>query len=70
MIEQNNRYMVFLHIKKSNLRFAKDGRVSIHETTTNGRKYTRGKIYLKDSDDIGSRYQLFEIENLQYSRKK
>ena len=64
MIEQYNGYMVFLPIKKSNLRFVKDGRVSVHETTSKGRKYTRGKIYLKDSDDIGSRYQLFEIENL------
>ena len=64
MIEQYNGYMVFLPIKKSNLRFVKDGRVSVHETTSKGRKYTRGKIYLKDSDDIGSRYQLVEIENL------
>ena len=56
--------MVFLPIKKSNLRFLKDGKVSIHETTSKGRKYSRGKIYLKDSNDVGSIYQLFEIENL------
>ena len=24
----------------------------------------RGKIYLKDGDDIGSKFQLFEMENL------
>jgi hypothetical protein len=56
--------MVFLPIKKGNLKFVKDGMISIHETTSKGRKYVRGKIYLKNSDDVGSRYQLFEIENL------
>ena len=64
MIEQYNGYMVFLPIKKSHLRFVKDGRISIHETTSKGRKYTRGKIYLKNSDDVGSKYQLYEAENL------
>ena len=56
--------MVFLPIKKSHLRFVKEGRISIHGTTSKGRKYTRGKIYLKDGNDIGSRYELFEIENM------
>ena len=42
----------------------KKGRISIHETTSKGKKYIRGKIYLKNDNDIGSRYQLFEIENL------
>jgi len=64
MIEQYKGFMVFVPIKKSHLRFVKDGRISIHKTTSKGRKYTRGKIYLKDSDDIGSMYQLFEIKNL------
>jgi len=64
MIEQYKKPMVFVSVKKSHLRFVKNGRISIHKTTSKGRKYARGKIYLKDSDDIGSRYQLFEIENL------
>ena len=56
--------MGFLPIKKSHVRLIKEGRVSLHETTSKGRKYIRGKIYLKDPDDIGSRYQLYEVENL------
>jgi len=56
--------MVFLPIKKNRLKLVKEGRVSIHETTSKGRKYVCGKIYLKDNEDIGSRYQLFEVENL------
>jgi len=56
--------MVFLPIKKTYLKFVKEGWISIHKTTSKGRKYTRGKIYLKDSDDIGCKYQLFELENL------
>jgi hypothetical protein len=56
--------MVFLPIKKSRLSLVKKGRISIHETISKGKKYRRGKIYLKDDTDIGSRYQLFEIENL------
>ena len=53
--------MVFLQIKKNRLKLVKEDRVSIHETTSEGRKYVRGKIYLKDNEDIGSRYQLFEV---------
>lgn len=64
MIEQYEKCMVFLPIKRSHLRFVKKGRISIHETTSKGKKYVRGKIYLKNDNDIGSRYQLFEIENL------
>jgi len=64
MIEQYEGYMVFLPIKKSHLRLVKKGRISIHETTSKGKKYVRGKIYLKNDNDIGSRYQLFEIENI------
>ena len=56
--------MVFLPIKKNRLKFVKKGRISVHGTTSKGKKYRRGKIYLKDDEDIGSRYQLFEIENL------
>ncbi|MDG6218873.1 MAG: hypothetical protein QCI00_05490 [Candidatus Thermoplasmatota archaeon] len=56
--------MVFLPIKKNRLKFVKKGRISVHGTTSKGKKYIRGKIYLKDDTDIGSRYQLFEIENL------
>ena len=56
--------MVFLPIKKNRLKFVKKGRISVHTTTSKGKKYCRGKIYLKDDGNIGSRYQLFEIENL------
>ncbi|MFQ6137063.1 MAG: hypothetical protein ACE5PM_07780 [Candidatus Hydrothermarchaeales archaeon] len=56
--------MGFLPIKKSHVRLVKEGRVSLHETTSKGRKYARGKIYLRDADDIGLRYQLYEVENL------
>jgi hypothetical protein len=55
---------MFFSIKKSHLSFVKDGWVSIYGTTSKGIKYVRGKIYLKGSDDIGSRYQFFEIENI------
>ena len=56
--------MVFLPVNKSHLRLVKEGRISLHETTSKGRRYVRGKIYLKDNNDIGSRYQLYEVENL------
>lgn len=56
--------MVFLSIKKSHLRLVKEGRISLHETVSKGKRYVRGKIYLKDNNDIGSRYQLYEVENL------
>ena len=56
--------MVFLTIEKSRIRLVKEGRISLHETTSKGKRYVRGKIYLKDSKGIGSRYQLYEVENL------
>jgi hypothetical protein len=56
--------MVFLPVNKSQLRLVKEGRISLHETTSKGKRYARGKIYLKDNNDIGSRYQLYEVENL------
>jgi hypothetical protein len=56
--------MVFLPIEKSRLRLVKEGRISLHETTSKGKRYVRGKIYLKNNKDIGSRYQLYEVENL------
>ena len=56
--------MVFLKIEKGHLSFAKKGRISIHETTSKGKKYIRGKIYLKNDKNIGDNYQLFEVENL------
>lgn len=56
--------MVFLRIKKTRLSLIKKGRISVHETISKGKKYRRGKIYLKDENDIGSRYQLFKVENL------
>lgn len=56
--------MGFLSIKDAHLKFVKRGKISIHETTSKGKKYVRGKIYLQDSDDIGSIYQLYEVENL------
>ena len=69
MIEMYEGFMVFLPIKKSNLMFVKKGKVSAHGTTSKGKKYIRGKIYLKDNNDIGSRYQLFEVENLHLVEK-
>ena len=56
--------MVFLKIEKSRLSLVKTGRISIHETTSKGKKYVRGKIYLTNDKNIGDRYQLFEVENL------
>ncbi len=56
--------MVFLTIEKSRLSLVKKGRISIHETTSKGKKYVRGKIYLTNDENIGDRYQLFEVENL------
>jgi hypothetical protein len=56
--------MVFLKIEKSHLSLVKNGRISIHEKTSKRKKYVCGKIYLKNDEDIGDRYQLFEMENL------
>ena len=47
MFEQYEEYIVFLPIKKSHLMLVKKGRISIHETTSKGKKYVRGKIYLR-----------------------
>jgi hypothetical protein len=56
--------LFFLQIKKNRLKFVKKVRISVHGTTSKGKKCRRGKIYLKGDQDIGSKYQLFEIENL------
>ena len=56
--------MVILTVKEVHTKLIKRGRISIHETTSKGKKYTRGKIYLSNSDDIGLLYQLYEVENL------
>ena len=56
--------MVILTVKEVHTKFIKRGRISIHETTSKGKKYTRGKIYLPNSDDVGLFYQLYEVENL------
>lgn len=56
--------MSFLPIKKSHVRLVKKGRISLHQTASKGRKYVRGKIYLKDASAIGLRYQLYEAESL------
>jgi hypothetical protein len=56
--------MVFLPIEKRRIKLVKEGQISPHETTSKGKRYVRGKIYLKDSNDVGSRYQLYEVENL------
>jgi hypothetical protein len=64
MIRSLEEFMVFLTIEKSRLSLVKTGRISIHETTSKGKKYVRGKIYLKNDKNVGDRYQLFEVENL------
>jgi hypothetical protein len=64
MIRSLGEFMVFFKIEKSRLSFVKTGRISIHETTSKGKNYVRGKIYLKNDKNIGDRYQLFEVENL------
>lgn len=56
--------MVFLSIEKSRIRLVKEGHISLHQTTSKGKRYVRGKIYLKNNNDIGLRYQLYEVENL------
>ena len=56
--------MGYLSIKEMYINFIKRGKISIHETTSKGKKYRRGKIYLKNSDDTGLMYQLYEVENL------
>ncbi len=56
--------MGYLPINVAHIKFIKRGKISIHETTSKGKKYRRGKIYLKDSDDMGLIYQLYEVENL------
>jgi hypothetical protein len=56
--------MGFLTIKEIYIKFIKRGKISLHETTSKGKKYTRGKIFLKNSDDTGLIYQLYEVENL------
>ena len=56
--------MGFLTIKEIYIKFIKRGKISLHETTSKGRKYARGKIFLKNSDDAGLMYQLYEVENL------
>ena len=38
--------MVFLKIEKCRLSLVKNGLISIHETTSKGKKYVRDKIYL------------------------
>lgn len=56
--------MVFLPIKKSHLQLAKEGRITPHKTMSKGKLYARGKIYLNDNSDTGSKYQLYKVENL------
>jgi len=56
--------MVFLKIEKISLSLVNNGRISIHETNSKGKKYVRGKIYLKNDKNNGDRYQLFEVEDL------
>jgi len=64
MIRSLGEFMVFIKIEKSRLSLVKTGRISIHETTSKGKKYVRGKIYLKNDKNIGDRYQLFEVDDL------
>ena len=56
--------MGFLTIEEIYIKFIKRGKISLHETTSKGRKYARGKIFLKNSDDAGLMYQLYKVENL------
>ena len=56
--------MVFLPVKEVQITLIKRGKISHHESTSKGKNYSRGKIYLTNSDDVGKAYQLYEVENL------
>jgi len=56
--------MTFLPIKDVHIKLIKRGKISLHEAISKGKKYSRGKIFLKDSDDIGSTFFLYKAENM------
>jgi len=56
--------VTFLPIKGVHIKLIKRGKISLHETTSKGKKYSRGKIFLKDSGDIGSTFFLYKVENM------
>lgn len=62
--------MSFLPIKDVHIKLIKNGKISLHETTSKGKKYSRGKIFLKDSDDIGSIFFLYKVENMHIIKQK
>jgi hypothetical protein len=62
--------MTFLKVKEVHIKLLKRGRISQHETTARGKKYKRGKIYLHNSDEVGSIYDLYEVENMHLVSKR
>jgi hypothetical protein len=62
--------MVFLQIKEIYLTFIKQGRISLHNTTSKGKRYRRGKIYLKDHTDVGSSYHLYKVDKIHIVDKR
>jgi len=61
--------MAFLPIKDKHIKLIKRGKILVHETVSKGKKYYRGKIYLRNSNDVGSIYQLYEVENIRILSK-
>jgi len=49
-----------LSVKYYEVDIVKAGKISKHTSTTKGKKYSRGKIYLPDDSFTGRRYQLMK----------
>ena len=46
---------------------SKIGKVSTHSTTSKGKNYVRGKIYLPNSKFTGKEYRLLEVKGIEYT---
>jgi len=46
------------------LQVKKRGRISKHTTISNGKTYHRSKIYLSDSEFVGRKYDLMELDEI------
>ena len=58
--------MTSLNVKYCEVDIVKTGKISKHTSTTKGKKYHRGKIYLPDDSFTGKRYQLMKVDQIDY----
>ena len=56
--------MPFIALKESHLVLLKRGKITVHNSKSKGKRYSRGKLYLKDVKEAGLYYHLYEIEKV------